>query len=77
LKSKTMVCFAGCQLRPLTHRALEVEQVIEEHDPAPVKAGFGDLDLGGDGVALARMSGAALAGTPVSSPEYVKTVCPP
>ena len=40
LKSKTMVCLPGFQLRPLPHRALEVEQIVEEHDLAPTDAEF-------------------------------------
>jgi hypothetical protein len=31
---------AGFQLRPLPYRTLEVEQVVEEHHPAPVNAEF-------------------------------------
>src|SRR5215467_220598 len=29
---------AGCQLGPLPHRAFQVEQVVEEHHPAPPNA---------------------------------------
>src|SRR5208337_311910 len=31
---------ARLQLRPLPHRALEVEQVVQEHDPASIEADF-------------------------------------
>ena len=40
MKSKTMVCLPALQLRPLPHGALEVEQIVEEHDLAPSDAEF-------------------------------------
>ena len=38
LKSNTMVCLPAPQLRPFPDRALEVEQIVEEHDLAPAEA---------------------------------------
>ena len=38
LEVKDYGVLARFQFGPLPHRALEVEQVIEEHDPAPVQS---------------------------------------
>jgi len=40
LKSNTMVCFAGAQLRPFPRCPLEIEQVVEKHHLAATDPEF-------------------------------------
>jgi len=81
-----MVCFPAVssgpsqivRLRSEAKFAFAQEQAITAEastlsDDHALSAAVGNFYFGGNGIGLFKMLGAALAGTPVNVPEYVKT----